>query len=152
MSSPVFEAKLQPDPSVRRAVLLSGVFAMLAGVVLIMLLNTSISWRLAGTAVWIMDCLWQIWAFRRGASRVVGIHVDSTGQINVVDAGGRRRAVRLLTGSMVLPKIAWLRIRLPDGRRYAELLVAARVEAGTWHAFQLIWQQCREAFGHTVRA
>ena len=133
MSSPEFEVKLQPDPGIRRSVLLAGLLAMLAGVALIVLINTPILWRLAATLVWMSDCLWGMWALIRGARQVAWLRLDSTGQIDIVDTEGFSRPARLLTGSLVLQNVAWLRVRLPDGRRYSELMLAARVEAGAWH-------------------
>ena len=152
MSSPEFEAKLRPDYGIRRIVLSAGLLAMLVGVVLIMFLNVPILWRLAATAVWMLDCLWGFWALIRGARQVAWLWLDSNGRLDIVDAEGFSRPARLLTGSLVLRNVAWLRVRLPDGRRYAELLIASRVDAGAWHRLQLIWQQCRDAFGQMVRA
>ena len=152
MSSPKFEVKLRPDPGIRRVVLLAGLLAMLAGFVLIVLLNAPLPWRLAAAIIWISDCLWGLWALIQGARQVAWLRLDSLGQLQIADAAGTSRPARLLTGSLVLQNVAWLRFRLPDGHCYAELLLAAKVESGAWHCLQLIWKQCRDAFGQTVRA
>ncbi len=152
MSLPVFEVKLQADPGLRRVVLISGVLAMIAGLVLLMDLDIAFGWRAAFCAVWIADCLRELKNLANGSRRVAAIGFDAGGAMKLVNQDGRTEPVRLLSGSLILPKIAWLRMRLPDGSRHAELLIAGRCETDAWHGFQLIWQQCREAFGHTLRA
>lgn len=152
MSLPVFEVKLQADPGLRRVVLVSGVLAMIAGLVLLMDLDIAFGWRAALCALWVADGLRELKNMANGSRRIAAIRFDADGGMTSVNRDGRTEPVRLLSGSLILPKIAWLRMRLPDGSRHAELLVASRCETEAWHGFQLIWQQCREAFGHTLRA
>lgn len=121
---------------------------MLAGVVLICVTQISPFWRYCLALIWLLDCLWQGWHMYRNASGVTGIALDSDGNVTLLGGNGERRQARLLTGTWVLPRLAWLRVRGQDGFCHGELFAARRSGPETWHRLQLLWQQARESFGH----
>jgi hypothetical protein len=140
------------DPLARNIVQLAGLLALFVGYWLIFFLNVPFAWRLLLALGWSADCLCSLWRLKQGAQALARLRLDSGGNVYVVDHAHSSQPVRLLSGSMVLPGMAWLRLRLADGSRHSELLIGRRVEAERWHRMQLIWQQCRESFGSWGRA
>lgn len=137
---------------VRRAVLAAGVLALVAGTWLLAELSFSLVVKAALCLIWIGDGFVGLRALRRGASRIRCLKIDASGGFVALGPCGERLPARLLTGTMVQPQFAWFRMRLPDGSRYCELLLAKRQAHEQWHRLQLIWAQCRESFGHTGAA
>ena len=150
MSLPDFEVELTPERSNRRLVFGSGSLAMMTGLILILHLDLSVQWRGIISLVWIADCLRELTALARGMCRVRKLRLDSAGGLRSVSAEGRAERLTLRTGSMVFAGFAWLRVEFPDGSRHAELLTRASAQSEAWHGLQLIWQQCRDSFGHPV--
>ena len=148
MSLRVFEVVLQPDPTLRILVLRSGVVLLLTGIVLISFFPVSPLWRFVFSAIWLADCLREIHRLRRGSARIRSIVLDSQGVVATIDDHGIRHASTLLTGSMVLPGLAWIRVNDCNGRRHSDLFTRRRTGPGTWHRLQLLWHQAREAFCH----
>ena len=148
MSSSVFEVVLHPDPVLRRFVLWTGIALLSTGCVLIALLQISPLWRWACGLVWLADGLRELRNQRLGSVQVCSLRLDSRGLVVATDVAGQRHDLTLLTGSVVLPGLAWLRVRFASGLSYAELFTAKRADPGTWHRLQLLWHQAREPFGH----
>lgn len=85
--------------------------------------------------------------------RVARIAINTRGEIRVTDAAGRTVLVELLAGTVVMPNLAWLRMRfVADGQQYAELLRGNALKDVQWHRFQLIWQQRRQTFSSPERS
>lgn len=152
MSSIEFGVEIRPDPLTRRLVWSAGLLALVAGYWLIFTLQIALAWRMLLALVWTADCCWSLWHLKSGAARVGRLRLDMTGNVLILGAGPAREPARLMSGSVVLPGLAWLRLRLRDGSRYAELLIRPRTDARAWHRLQLIWHQCRDSFGSGGRA
>ncbi len=148
MSSIVFEVLLRPDPALRKLVHWSGVALLLTGLVLVALLPVLPAWRLVLGLIWLLDCLRELHSLRLGRARVDTIVLDSKGHIAAIDGYGERLELALLTGSMVLPSLAWIRVKWRDGTGYGELLTRWHAGPENWHRLQLLWHQSREAFRH----
>lgn len=149
MSSTVFEVVLHPDPILRRLVLWTGIALMSCGMILIAQLEISPLWRGAVGTIWLADSLRELRNLHHGATRVCSLILDSAGNIAATDIDGDQHELTLLTGSMILPRLAWLRVRFRGGRRHAELFTRKRSGPVTWHRLQLLWHQARESFGQT---
>jgi hypothetical protein len=148
MSSIVFEVVLHPDPILRRLVAWTGIAALSAGILLIANLQISPPWRCAIGAIWLADSLMELRNLHRGTTQVSALILDSRGFVAATDASGCRHELTLLTGSLVLPGLAWLRVRFGSGKCHAELFTRRHAGPETWHRLQLLWHQAREAFGH----
>lgn len=146
MLSREFAAELVPEARLRNLVMLSAASAALAGFALIMQLPVNAVMRLLLALAWIAHCGFELHRRSRTALRVAGIRINTRGQILITDAAGQTVLVELLAGTVVMPGLAWLRIRFADGRQYAELLRGNTLKDIQWHRFQLIWQQRRETF------
>jgi len=123
---------------------------MLAGIILIACLDLAPVWRALAAIIWVADCLRELRNLIRGAARVRQLRLDSDGGIIAVDLNGDEAAVTLMTGSLILPELAWLRLRFADRWSYAELLTKKRANIEDWHRLQILWQQARNAFGQTA--
>lgn len=148
MSSTVFEVVLRPDPTLRRFVLGTGIAFLSAGIVLIASVQISLLWQCVLGLIWLADCAWEINNLYSGNARVQTLMLDSAGNVAAIDGDNDRHELILLTGSMVLPGLAWLRVRFSSGRCHAELFTAKRTGPEAWHRLQLLWHQSRDAFGH----
>jgi hypothetical protein len=82
-----------------------------------------------------------------GYRRIAGILIDCAGAIESIDTLGNRQRLRLLNGSFVLPRLAWLRLEFRDRKWHSELLLASRCEDRGWHWLQLCWRQQGKHFG-----
>ncbi|MDA0679362.1 MAG: hypothetical protein O3A13_07215 [Proteobacteria bacterium] len=148
MSSIKFEVKLRPDPAIQRLVLGTGIAATIGGVMLITELPISLLWRFALVVIWLGDGLRELRNLHVGAGRVRTLILDSAGNVSALDFEGNAHELRLLTGSMVLPALAWFRLKFESGPCHCLLLIRYRTEPDAWHRLQLLWLQSREFFGH----
>ena len=152
MSSTVFGVVLRTEQTGRKIVCLSGIGLMLTGMVLILSLPFSTSWRIVLLLIWLTDCSLTFSRLAIAWRQVTAIRLDIAGSVHTEAPDGSLVQTTLESGSVVCRRVAWLRFRLADGRPHGELLLASGTEALTWHRFQLIWRLCRATFGHPGRA
>ena len=152
MSSNAFGVYLKADPLGRQVVRLSGMVLMLIGMAVILCLPFSEVWCILLLVIWLGDCIGSQRRLNRAFARVRGLRLDSAGCLSVAGPRNSVSSTGLVTGSVVCRRFAWLRFRLPDGSRHAELLIATRARTLDWHRFQLIWRLCNTTFGHPGRA
>jgi len=148
MSSTVFEVVLRPDPRLRRYVFRTGIVLTLAGIILVACLQVAPLWRCLIGSIWLADCVRELRNLHMGQSQLCSLVLDSTGTIAATDRNGDHHELMLRTGSMILPGLAWLRVRYRSGKTHAELFTRTRMEPETWHRLQLLWNQGRDLFGH----
>jgi hypothetical protein len=125
----------------------AGIAAYLAGFGLIAGLGLSLPWRLAIGCCWCADGALAVRRLGTAARRLGRIEFGVSAA-TIVGTDGRRTEAKLLTGSVVMRRVAWLRFRDGDGIRYQELLVARWIEPSAWHRLQLVWQFRDRGFGH----
>lgn len=82
-----------------------------------------------------------------GFRRVTSIRIHENGALESIDARGTVEALQLLGGSVVLRRMAWLRLKFADGSHYGELLCGDTDRNPGWHGLQLTWAQCGHRFG-----
>ena len=146
-SSATFVTVLRPDPRLRRLLLACALLGPPVGLALIAALPLPWWLRAALGGIWIAVGVCEYRAQRRGALRIRRYVLDALDNISAVAAGGRRLRVELLAGSLVLPRLAYLRLRLPDGRHYAELLRPCSADDLDWQRLLLIWRLRRKVVG-----
>jgi hypothetical protein len=128
-------------------VLACGVLLLLIGVILIMTLPLPLPWRVLFALVWIADTCREICNMRTGAARVRRLRLNHLGQFVAEGPDGAQVPLQLLSGSVILQRIAWFRLRFPDQCRYAELMCGNPATDPAWQRLQLIWQQAGRTFG-----
>ena len=147
MSSAAFETVLTPEPRLRQCLLLFGWLAMMTGIVLIVLMPLAPSWRILFAFAWVGESLRELRGLVRGARRLRRIRLDADGNIAGLGPDGRFEALTLLSGSVLMSRVGWFRVRFPDGSRYGELLRGDPARDLEWQRLQLIWRHGRRAFG-----
>ena len=140
MSSPPYSADLRAEPLLRRIVLWSGIALSLTGVFLIATLSLPGSWRVVGSGVWAAFSIRELLALARAYRRYRALRIYSDGSIEVGMGDATTTGARLLPGSIVLPRLAWLRLRLDGGATSGELLRGNIGENEAWRRLQLIWR------------
>lgn len=142
MSSSTFSAAVRLHKRLRRIVLISGCMLALTGLGLILLLPfAGLSLPLKA----VVAAAWTIWSGRELLThwRVYGRWSVLTLYANgATELLGKQEscAARVLPGSIVLPDIAWLRIRAENGDIWGELVAADSRESEEWRRFQVIFR------------
>ncbi len=126
--------------------MLAACAAVLVGFVLLMRLPLPVPVRVLLIALWLYTGLRQLGRHSRGMQRVKAIRLLE-GEATVIDRQGRQSPVRIMSGSVVLPRLAWLRLKCPDGLEYCELLRGDATQNEQWRRLQILWRQGPRAFG-----
>lgn len=147
MSSDRFAAELGTSKRVRCTLVGASCIAALTGGVLIIALPVAPAWSVACLVLWTALSGLELKASLEGMARIERLRLGADGQLVGLSPDGAAEALTLLSGSMVLARFAWLRVRFADGSRYGELLLAADRPADEWRRLQLIWRQRSSAFG-----
>jgi hypothetical protein len=147
VSSARFETELVPTALSRRFLVALSAGATLTGTILILGMPLLPGPTAAFAALWLSACLLEIRAQFCGMRRIYRIRIDSDGNLLGQSQDGRIEPLQLLSGSVVLTRVAWLRIRFTDGVQYGELLTGNPYTDRHWRRLQLIWRQRGSAFG-----
>jgi len=119
----------------------------MSGLLLILLMPLAPVWRLLLAAAWAGESVRELRALSCGAAKLQRLRLDADGNIEGLGPDGSVEVLSLLSGSIVLSRIGWLRVRFPDGKRYAELVRGDPARDLAWQRLQLIWRHRRMAFG-----
>jgi hypothetical protein len=68
------------------------------------------------------------------------LRIASDGSSEICTTDGQWHAATIGPGCIVLTHLAWLRLRLADGRRYRALLRGEARESKQWRRLQVIWR------------
>ena len=120
---------------------------MITGFVLILFMPLVPVLRILLSCAWLGENIRECRKLVRGAARLRLIKLDACGNIVGITAEGRSESLTLLSGSIVLSRLAWLRVQFPDGSGYGELLRGDPARDFEWQRLQLIWRHGRTAFG-----
>ncbi len=140
MSSNAYFAELHPEPRLRVIVLLSGLIACLAGLLLALSLPLDTLYRAVIVCGWVVLCGREMAQTWRGYASSGTLRISSDARIEVRLVGGEWRTASLLPGSLVLPGIAWLRISVGAGPAYGELLTGNPRKNKDWRRLLVIWR------------
>lgn len=147
MSSRGFEVVLLPASRLRRALLAISGVAGLSGTLLALGLPLRPELNVVLVCLWLVRCLLEIRSQAKAASRIDRIRIYPTGSLEGLSRTGTVESLTLLSGSVVMSRVAWLRLEFDDGLRYGELLTGNPRRDEQWRRLQLIWRQPAAAFG-----
>ena len=138
MSSNTYSACLYPEPLLRVAVLAAGMAAGLAGVAVVSFLPLNAALRWAAAAGWLAYSLLELWRLARAYRIVTSLAVAADRSVELGLRDGNRLAARLEPGSLILPRLAWLRLETGCGLKYGELLRGNSRKNKDWRRLQVI--------------
>ena len=124
----------------RCAVQLTGVFAAVLGVIVILTAPIGIGWRTSASLLWLLLSVRELRVIRNAYSRYRSLRVNSVGDVELVTRSGDHQAAILLPGSVVLPGLAWLRFEAANGLRFGEFLRGNSRDDKQWRHLQVIWR------------
>lgn len=140
MSSTGYFAEFKPDPHLRRLVAASGVLLGIAGILVILLLPTDLWMRLAACVVWVVTSAREHRQLQRGWADCRALRFTANGELTVLGADQTWRAARRETGSVLLRKFGWIRLRDHRGVVFGELLSGDARASPDWRRLQVIWR------------
>ena len=140
MSSTAYFAEFKPDPHLRRLVAASGVLLGIAGVLVILLLPTDLWMRLAACVIWVLTSAREHRQLQRGWADCRALRFTANGELTVLGADQTWRAARQETGSVLLRKLGWIRLRDHRGVVFGELLSGDDRASPDWRRLQVIWR------------
>jgi hypothetical protein len=121
---------------------------MVLGSVLVAQMQIAHFWRILIGLAWLAECLREQQKLVMGTSRLSALMLDSRGAVVATDVHGNRHVLNLMSGTVVLPGLAWFRLRYPDGSSHTELFTRKQTGPVAWHRLQVLWQQAQAVFGH----
>ena len=99
-------------------------------------LNAGLRW--AAAAGWLAYSLLELWRLARAYRIVASLAVAADRSVELVLRDGERIAACLAPGSLILPQLAWLRLKTDCGLRYGELLRGNSRKNKDWRRLQVI--------------
>ena len=120
--------------------LLGGVVLSLAGLGLALLLPFAAVPQAVLALAWRCLSGRECHAFWRGYAGGGALRIAADGEVRVRSHGGGWQPARMRPGSVVLPRLAWLRVDVPGKRPYAELVSADSQKSEEWRRLQVIWR------------
>ena len=140
MLSTEYSAEISPDPCLRRVVLASGMVLALAGNLLIVFLPLAIALRVFGVALWSFSTLRELVLLRRAWADCIALRFVANGEVQILGADLEWRPAQLVSGSILLRSMGWLRVKSTAGPVVAELVRADRQQRRDWRHLQVIWR------------
>ncbi len=120
--------------------LLSGAVLCLAGLGFVPLLPVSVELKALLGAVWLGLCGYEWHSLWLGYALSGSLRIAAGGHVERECADGTWRPARLRPGSVVLSRLAWLRIESRGMRPYAELVCGDCRQSEEWRRLQVIWR------------
>jgi hypothetical protein len=121
-------------------VLLTGGLSFLGGIAFLPLLAVSGPLKALLAVGWAALCGSEWLALRKGYAGSGMLRIAAGGHVERQSPDGSWQPARLCSGSVVLARIAWLRIAAPGQRPYAELVVAHSHPGEDWRRLRVIWR------------
>jgi hypothetical protein len=118
----------------------SGFALMLVGLVIVAGLPLPAAWRGLVMVAWCAVCGRELSHLASAYRQYRAVRIFSDGSTELCGAGTAVTSAQLLPGSIVLPGLAWLRLRLENGRTSGELLRGNIREDEAWRRLQVIWR------------
>ena len=139
-----FAATLSPGRRARLIVLLSGWLFTLAGLVTALHTQLPATGRAVLASVWLAVSSRQLYGQARAFRSVTALRIVAA-EPTVRVLGDRPGSCDLLPGSLLLPRFGWLRLELPGGCRFGELVLRSETPDDDWRHLHVVWRWGRKA-------
>ena len=140
MPSTAYSAELDPDRRLRQLVLASGTVLAALGLLLLLTMNLPAWLRAVASVAWSLASALEIVRLRRSYRRYQRFRFDASGSWQVRDTAGDWHAAELLTGSVLLQRLGWLRLRIAGGVTLVELCRGDARTNRDWRRLQVLWR------------
>ena len=140
MSSNSYSAYLTPDPWLRIVVLTSGRLLLAAGLALILTLDLDAAIRAAGSLLWMAVGRFELRRLQNGFNFCQAVRMHSDGHVEVLNTRMEWQSCCLLSGSLLLRNLAWLRLQPASGPTLAEPFRGSARDSHDWRRLQVIWR------------
>jgi len=107
---------------------------------LLFTLPIALLWRVVAAGAWALVNVRQLLVIAKGYKCCQRIRIEHDGAVTLQAADGCWIPATFIRGSIVLPKIAWLRFRAEDGQQFAELICERSARNKGWRRLQVIWR------------
>jgi hypothetical protein len=119
-------------------VLLSALLLLAASLVITNLLPVSVGWRWSVTGAWLVLGAAELGNTVRHYRKRRGFRFRADGRVEILSPGGGTIAARLGRGSVILPRLAWLRVQAESGACCGELVTGHVRRSEDWRRLQVI--------------
>ena len=140
MPSNEYFAEFTPDRDLRRFVQWSAAAMALAGVAVIVSIDSPIAARLCAVVVWCAILASQVGALRKNWDQCAGFRVHADGSVEVRNVAGEWRPGKLEPDGVLLRRWGWIRLRQGSGRPFAEPLRGSCRDSREWRRLQVVWR------------
>lgn len=140
MLSSTYSSQLKPDPCLRIAVQASAHLFCFVGLIILLQLPLSSAARLLACTVWAAHSVHERRRLQVGFKTIKSLRIHAGGVVEVQNARSEWQAATLLSGSLVLRQVAWLRLKTDNGAPTAELLRRETQCDQQWRRLQVIWR------------
>ena len=124
----------------RRIVVAAAWVAMSLGLITIVSLPIDGLLRAAGSSIWLIAMGAELILISSAHKQFGRIRVHSDGLVELRDNDGYWQTATIGNGSIVLRRLAWLRLKPASGARYHELLRRNSLQSEQWRRLQVIWR------------
>lgn len=140
MSSTPYSTEIAPERQLRLLVIASGVASMLVGMPILVAIDMDQRWTFLAGCIWLIASSRQLIVITFGYKRYRRLRIYGSGDAELQNRDGDWRPAKLLPGSIVLDKLAWLRFVAPDGSQHREFVRRRSAECEAWRRLQVIWR------------
>jgi len=95
---------------------------------------------LVGMALWSLISVRELRALRCAWAGCVALRITANGDVGVLGPNLEWRSAQLVSGSILLRKAGWIRLKTGSGRVFAELVRAGGQRGRDWRRLQVIWR------------
>lgn len=140
LSSNTYSTCLTPDPWLRLVVQASGQLLVSATLVVILTLPLDAALRALGCAVCLAAGRFELGRLRRGYRLCRAIRVFPGGELEIQGPDGDWTPGTLLSGTIVLQTVGWLRFRTDAAGTFVDIVRGDARESQQWRRLQVIWR------------
>jgi len=124
----------------RRLVAGSGVLLGFTGILVILQLPIDLWVRLIACCLWAATSAYEYHQLRRGWAECCALRFSGEGEITLLGVDGAWHPACRVSGSVLLRRVGWIRLRGHSGVVFGELLSGHDRESPDWRRLQVIWR------------
>jgi len=140
MSSVSFSVEIHLNPELRRRVLQSACALSVLGSAVILTLAATPVVAILALGLWLLWSGRELLRYRRCYGRWQRLSLLAPEGVARISGASDSESVRILPGSVILPRLAWLRLKAENGDVWGELVRGNARESEDWRRLQLVFR------------